>query len=183
MYPTILLKGHLKKISQGLTWWFSCDVFNIVFFFILMFFIKHNYVIGAHLNCIKSMQFKWVPTTYAFIKKKTKITLAVIWRLQNWLLRQAVITRRTWISLDKLCIDISVLACKKHMFCFVCLTKNIDNYLISHFEWSVVGCQLSGQVTWRRSQLLDCALIGTCEAINSTVFTICIWTDRPEQTV
>ena len=32
-------------------------------------FIK-TYVVGTHLNCIdKSMQFKWVPTTYAFIKK------------------------------------------------------------------------------------------------------------------
>ena len=28
---------------------------------------------GTHLNCIdKSMQFKWVPTTYAFIKKVDK---------------------------------------------------------------------------------------------------------------
>ena len=28
---------------------------------------------GTHLNCIdKSMQFKWVPTTYAFIKKQIK---------------------------------------------------------------------------------------------------------------
>ena len=31
------------------------------------------YAVGTHLNCIdKLMQFKWVPTTYAFIKKKTK---------------------------------------------------------------------------------------------------------------
>ena len=33
------------------------------------FFIK-AYVVGTHLNCIDlSMQFKWVLTTYAFIKK------------------------------------------------------------------------------------------------------------------
>ena len=32
---------------------------------------------GTHLNCIdKSMQFKWIPTAYAFIKKLTKSTLA-----------------------------------------------------------------------------------------------------------
>ena len=38
------------------------------------------------LNCIdKSMQFKWVPTTYAFVKKLTKSTLAVISRLWNCL--------------------------------------------------------------------------------------------------
>ena len=31
---------------------------------------------GTHLNCInRSMQFKWVPTTCAFIKKETKSTL------------------------------------------------------------------------------------------------------------
>ena len=37
----------------------------------LMFFIK-AYVVGTHLNCIdKSMQFKWITTTYAFIKKYT----------------------------------------------------------------------------------------------------------------
>ena len=38
------------------------------------FFIK-AYVVGTHLNCIDlSMQFKWVPTTYAFIKKIRKET-------------------------------------------------------------------------------------------------------------
>ena len=36
------------------------------------FFVK-AYVVGTHLNCIDlSMQFKWVPTTYAFIKKIRK---------------------------------------------------------------------------------------------------------------
>ena len=40
-----------------------------VFFFLLIFFIK-AYVVGTHLNCIdKWMQFRWVPTTDAFIKK------------------------------------------------------------------------------------------------------------------
>ena len=38
----------------------------------LYFFIK-AYVVGTHLNCIDlSMQFKWVPTTYAFINKLEK---------------------------------------------------------------------------------------------------------------
>ena len=44
--------------------------FLMIFFAIcfLIFFIK-AYVVGTHLNCIdKSMQFKWVPTTYALIK-------------------------------------------------------------------------------------------------------------------
>ena len=42
--------------------------------FSLYFFIK-AYVVGTHLNCIDlSMQFKWVPTTYAFIKKIRKET-------------------------------------------------------------------------------------------------------------
>ena len=48
------------------------------FFFFLIFFTK-AYLKGIHLNCMdKSMQFKWVSTTYAFIKKYTKSTLAVI---------------------------------------------------------------------------------------------------------
>ena len=44
-------------------------LFSDVYDFFLIFFIK-TYVVGTHLNCMdKSMQFKWVPTTYAFIKK------------------------------------------------------------------------------------------------------------------
>ena len=45
------------------------DLFNGVYamFFFFSDFIK-AYVVGTHLNCIdKSMQFKWVHTTYAFI--------------------------------------------------------------------------------------------------------------------
>ena len=31
---------------------------------------KEAYVVGTHLKCIeKSMQFRWVPTTYAFVLK------------------------------------------------------------------------------------------------------------------
>ena len=46
-------------------------MFRFFYSFFLIFFLK-AYVVGTHLNCIdKSMQFKWVPTTYAFIKKKT----------------------------------------------------------------------------------------------------------------
>ena len=42
-------------------------------FFFLTFFIK-AYVVGTHSNCInKWLQFKWVPTTYAFIKKQIKM--------------------------------------------------------------------------------------------------------------
>ena len=37
---------------------------------IFLYFFLKAYVVGTHLNCIDlSMQFKWVPTTYAFIKK------------------------------------------------------------------------------------------------------------------
>ena len=50
-----------------------------VWIFFLIFFMK-AYVEGTHLNCIdKSIQIKWVPTTYALIKKSTKSTKAVIW--------------------------------------------------------------------------------------------------------
>ena len=54
------------------------DLFDDVYAIFLLFFIK-AYVVGTHLNCIdKSMQFKWVPTTYASIKKWTKSILTVI---------------------------------------------------------------------------------------------------------
>ena len=57
-----LLKIHYKK-DQKRTY------LMMIMQFFLTFFIK-AYVVRAHLNCIdKSMQFKWVPTTYAFIKK------------------------------------------------------------------------------------------------------------------
>ena len=42
------------------------------FAFFLIFFII-AYVVGTHLNCIdKSMQFKWVPTTYCLDKRIQK---------------------------------------------------------------------------------------------------------------
>ena len=42
-------------------------------------FLYKAYVVGTHLNCTdKSMQFKWVPTTHAFIENLTKSTPAVI---------------------------------------------------------------------------------------------------------
>ena len=46
------------------------DLFDDVYaIFFLIFFIK-AYVVCTHLNYIdKSMQFRLVPTTYAFIKK------------------------------------------------------------------------------------------------------------------
>ena len=63
MYPPIL-RVHLNNSAR--------DLFNnayMMFFFLLIFCIK-AYVVGTHLNCIdKSMQFKWVPTTNAFIEK------------------------------------------------------------------------------------------------------------------
>ena len=47
-------------------------------YFFLYFFTK-AYVVGTHLNCIdKSMQFKWVPTTYVFVKKVRKICIVII---------------------------------------------------------------------------------------------------------
>ena len=55
-----LLRVHYKKRSEK-------DLFDDDYAF---FLIINAYVVGTHLNGIdKSMQFKWVPTTYAFIKK------------------------------------------------------------------------------------------------------------------
>ena len=54
-----------------------------VYFFVYFFIMA--YVVSTHLNCIDlSMQFKWVPTTYAFIKKirkkhAQKHRISIIW--------------------------------------------------------------------------------------------------------
>ena len=56
---------HLKKRSAK-------ALFDDIYAIFSDFCIK-AYVVDTHLNCIdKSMQFKWVPTTYAFIKKVDK---------------------------------------------------------------------------------------------------------------
>ena len=61
-YVSTYTKGTLKKDQRK-----TCLMILMGFF--LIFFIK-AYVVGTHLNCMdKSMQFKKVPTTYAFIKK------------------------------------------------------------------------------------------------------------------
>ena len=62
-----LLRIHYKK-DQKRTY------LMMTMRFFLTFFTK-AYVVGTHLNCIDlSMQFKWVPTTYAFVKKRKKYT-------------------------------------------------------------------------------------------------------------
>ena len=59
-YRTYPYKRTIKKFR-------SLQITASVIF--LYFFLK-AYVVGTHLNCIDLlMQFKWVPTTYAFIKK------------------------------------------------------------------------------------------------------------------
>ena len=59
-YRTYPFKRTVKKFR-------SLQITASVIF--LYFFLK-AYVVGTHSNCIDlSMQFKWVPTTYAFIKK------------------------------------------------------------------------------------------------------------------
>ena len=64
MLKYIPAKGTLYKKKR-----LEKDLFDIDYAIFLIFFIN-AYVVGTHLNCIdKSMQFKWVPTTYAFIKK------------------------------------------------------------------------------------------------------------------
>ena len=53
-----LSRVHLKKIQQRT---YKSNDAHVMFL---------KVYVGTHLNCIdKSMQFKWVPTTNAFIKK------------------------------------------------------------------------------------------------------------------
>ena len=58
------------------------------------------YVVGTHLNCIdKSMQFKWVPPTYAFLKKTKKFigcNLEITDLLDCALIGVYAVIRRIW---------------------------------------------------------------------------------------
>ena len=61
-----ILRVHLKEKRSAKD--SSNDDYAIFLccFIFVIFFIK-AYVLGIHLNCIdKSMQFKWVPTIFAF---------------------------------------------------------------------------------------------------------------------
>ena len=74
-YVSTYSKGTLKQRSVKDLSNDACAML-LCFLFFLIFFRK-TYVVGTHLNCInKSMQFKWVQTTYTFIQKYTERTLA-----------------------------------------------------------------------------------------------------------
>ena len=73
MYP-LILRVHLKIHQRN-----DAYAMFVVFIFIFLIFLIKAYFVGTHFNCIdKLMQFKWVSKTYAFIRKGTKSTLAVI---------------------------------------------------------------------------------------------------------
>ena len=82
-------KGSFKKknISEGLIKWCLCDILVLLLFFFWFSYksICCGYSFELYRLFDKSMQFKWVPTTYAFIKKWTKSALAIFWRLRNGL--------------------------------------------------------------------------------------------------
>ena len=71
-YVSTYTKGTLKKRSAKDLSNDSYAMFLCFFFFCVFFhsdFLYKAYVVGTHLNCInKLMQFKGVPTIYAFIK-------------------------------------------------------------------------------------------------------------------
>ena len=59
-------KNKKKKKKKQQRTYLMMLILCFVFFFLI--FVIKAYVVGTQLNCIdKSMQFKWVPTTYAFI--------------------------------------------------------------------------------------------------------------------
>ena len=61
-------KGTLQEKKKKKKKRSTKDLFDDVYAFFPIFVIK-AYVVVTHLNCIdKSMQFKWAPITYAFIK-------------------------------------------------------------------------------------------------------------------
>ena len=66
-YVSTYTKGTLlKKLRKDL----SNNAYAKFLYVFFLNFLYKAYVVGTHLNCIdKSMQFKWVPTTYAHMKK------------------------------------------------------------------------------------------------------------------
>ena len=61
-YVSTYIKGKLKqKPAKDL----SNDAYVMFLCFLFLIFFIKAYVVGTHLNCYKSKQFKWVPTTYA----------------------------------------------------------------------------------------------------------------------
>ena len=60
-----LITAHISKSAQS-----SNSGLQITACVVFIYFFIKAYVVGTHLNCIDlSMQFKWVPTTYALRKK------------------------------------------------------------------------------------------------------------------
>ena len=58
----VLSRKRSREFRVGCIQWYLCNI--------LLFFFKKTYVVGTHLNCLNLLrQFKWVPTTYVFIKK------------------------------------------------------------------------------------------------------------------
>ena len=66
-YISTYNKGTLKERSAKDL---SKDAYLMFLWFLFLISFIKAYAGGTHLNCIdKSMQFKWVPTRYAFITK------------------------------------------------------------------------------------------------------------------
>ena len=108
MYPPIL-RVHLKH-NQQRTYQMKLMLCFCACFF-LIFFIK-AYV---------TMQFKWVPTTYAFIKKSTKSTLAVILRLDLLdcaLIEVCVVIRLNTVLIFFFCLHENIY-CGTHQKCLI----------------------------------------------------------------
>ena len=68
-YASTYLRYILKRSAN--------DLFNGIYA-VICIFLSSDFLNESMFWVLKSMQFKRVPTTYAFIKKKTKNTLAVI---------------------------------------------------------------------------------------------------------
>ena len=66
-YQIMLARDLRVCVCVLLLLFFVFFVFFLLFFFLISF--MKAYAVDTHLNCIdKSMQFKWVPTAYAFTK-------------------------------------------------------------------------------------------------------------------
>ena len=66
-YVSTYTKDTLKQRSAKDS---SNDAYAMSLHFLFLISLIKAHVVGTHLNCTdKPMQFQWVPTTYAFMKK------------------------------------------------------------------------------------------------------------------
>ena len=143
------MRAHFKEYEQRTSW--GAYLMMLMRFFFLIFFIKpyvistnlnclnksiKAYIVVTHLNCLDlSRQFKWVPSTYAFIKEKKHGLQSEDYKLLDWIRLNTVpdqtgkaMSACTFLKADPV-LCICKTSCRKN----VISTKNYGYF--SYFFW------------------------------------------------